>query len=98
MIYLFSSSFSDLIRYMTSGPCLALALMRRDAISHWRFLLGPTDCAAAREDRPDSIRARFGVDKTTNAAHGSDSEESAKRVGEKFSFSSLNDFSAILMQ
>jgi len=40
-------------------------------------LLGPTNSETARQEKPDSIRAKFGTDNTMNAAHGSDSDESA---------------------
>ena len=35
--------------------------------------------AQAKEEAPTSIRARFGTDGMRNAAHGSDSAESAAR-------------------
>ena len=66
--------------YITSGPVVAIELMRVDAIKKWRQLLGPTDPLVARADFPMSIRAKFGKDVTNNAAHGSDSTESAERV------------------
>ena len=65
---------------MTSGPILAAELLRSGAVSGWRLLLGPTDPAEAREEAPRSVRARFGTDKTENAAHGSDSRKAADRV------------------
>ncbi len=75
-----STPCSDLIAYMTSGPVLAAELMRAEAVSGWRDLLGPTDPERARQEAPGSVRARFGTDKTENAAHGSDSREAAERV------------------
>ena len=72
--------YSDLISYVTSGPVLGLELKRRDAVTEWRQLLGPTDASRAKEEAPRSVRARFGKSKTQNAAHGSDSKEAAKRV------------------
>ena len=66
--------------YVTSGPIVAIELMRVDAIKKWRQLLGPTDPLVARADFPMSIRAKYGKDVTKNAAHGSDSTESAERV------------------
>ena len=50
-----------------------------DAIAKWRALIGPTDSNKAREEAPDSVRAKFGTDNQRNAAHGSDSTESAAR-------------------
>jgi len=71
--------FDDLMDYVTSGPVVAMELMRTDAVKHWRRMLGPTDPLVARSDCPDTIRAKFGKDMTKNAAHGSDSTESAER-------------------
>ncbi len=74
------SFFEDLVGYITSGPVLAMELMRSNAVLGWRSLLGPTDATKARDSAPNSVRAKFGTDKTENAAHGSDSKESAARV------------------
>ena len=43
------------------------------------LIAGPTDSNKAREEAPDSVRAKFGTDNQRNAAHGSDSTESAAR-------------------
>lgn len=72
--------FSHLLDHMTSGPIIAMELMGSGVIREWRRLLGPTDSAEARQTDPNSIRSKFGKDGTANAAHGSDSEKSAKRV------------------
>lgn len=68
-----------LIEYMTSGPVIAMELLAENGVAKWRELLGPTDSEQARKDVPGSIRARFGKDKSLNAAHGSDSCISAER-------------------
>lgn len=65
---------------MTSGPVIAMELLAENGVAKWRELLGPTDSEQARKDAPGSIRARFGKDKSLNAAHGSDSCISAERV------------------
>ncbi|XP_071839564.1 nucleoside diphosphate kinase homolog 7-like isoform X2 [Apostichopus japonicus] len=71
--------FDNLVRFMTSGPIIAMELMKDGAIGAWRELLGPTDSSKARSDAPNSIRAMFGTDQTQNACHGSDSTMSAQR-------------------
>jgi len=71
--------FNDLVSFMTSGSCVAMELMRPNAVMRWRDLLGPTNTAQAQATAPNSIRARFGTDQTKNACHGSDSNESAQR-------------------
>eukprot|EP00605_Chrysophyceae_sp_TOSAG23-4_P001433 GSChrysophyteH1.ASY1.ANO1.1561.1 assembled CDS len=71
--------YDELCSYMSSGHVVALHLRREAAISAWRHLIGPTNFKKAQEERPDSIRAKFAVDGTRNAVHGSDSEASAQR-------------------
>jgi len=71
--------YPELVSYMASGPVLAMELVRSDAVYQWRLALGPTDSAEARSVAPQSVRAKFGRDKTNNAAHGSDSQASAER-------------------
>ncbi|XP_021942838.1 nucleoside diphosphate kinase 7 isoform X3 [Zootermopsis nevadensis] len=74
-----TACFSFLIEYMTSGPVIAMELLADNGVAKWRELLGPTDSEQARKDAPGSIRARFGIDKSFNAAHGSDSCTAAER-------------------
>jgi len=71
--------FEELTTFMASGPIHAFILERSAAIKCWRTLLGPTNTMKAREQAPQSLRARFGSDQTANACHGSDSLESADR-------------------
>jgi len=71
--------FNGLATYMASGPLVALALAKPAAIKAWRSLMGPTATETARREKPTSMRARFGVDGTRNATHGSDSAASAAR-------------------
>lgn len=44
--------FPTLVSFMSSGPLVALALAREDAIKGWRALMGPTNSQAAREAAP----------------------------------------------
>ncbi|KAJ0983796.1 hypothetical protein J5N97_002152 [Dioscorea zingiberensis] len=71
--------FPNLIRYMTSGPVLAMVLEKRNAISDWRALIGPTDAKQAKISHPNSIRAMCGSSSERNCVHGSDSQQSAAR-------------------
>ena len=73
------SFFQGLVSFMSSGPVVKMELSGKDAIKGWRTLIGPTNSNTAREQAPSSIRARFGTDQQRNAAHGSDSPESASR-------------------
>jgi len=77
--------FRPLVSFMTSGPCLPLALERDDAVARLREVIGATD---PREAAPGTVRALYAESKERNAIHASDSPENATReVG--FFFSEL---------
>lgn len=71
--------FERLVAFMTSGEIVAMQLTRTHAIRCWRGLMGPTNALLARETHPWTLRARFGIDGTRNATHGSDAVASARR-------------------
>ncbi|TEA39082.1 hypothetical protein DBR06_SOUSAS33510001, partial [Sousa chinensis] len=71
---------NELIQFITSGPIIAMEILRDDAICEWKRLLGPANSGLARTDAPGSIRALFGTDGIRNAAHGPDSFACAARV------------------
>ena len=66
--------FGELTQFMSSGPCVVLALEREGAVKGWRDLMGATDPAKADEG---TLRKEFGGSLGENAVHGSDSEENA---------------------
>ena len=66
--------FNDLVAYMTSGPCIPIALEKENAVDDYRKLIGATDPAKAEEG---TVRKLFAVDIQNNAVHGSDSDENA---------------------
>jgi nucleoside-diphosphate kinase len=68
--------FRPLVAFMTSGPALALALERNDAVAHLRKVIGATDPAQAE---PGTIRKLYAQSKEKNAIHASDSPENAAR-------------------
>ena len=68
--------FRSLVTFMTSGPCLPLALEREGAVAHLREVIGATDPAEAK---PGTIRKLFAQSKEKNAIHASDSPENAAR-------------------
>lgn len=71
--------YENLVAFISSGLVIGLELMGKDAVARWRTLLGPTNCFMARNESPNSIRAIFGTEGVRNAAHGSDSIQSAER-------------------
>lgn len=68
--------FRGLIRFITSGPVVALAFEGREAVAVGRALLGATDPKAAL---PGTIRGDLALTIDCNVVHGSDSPESAER-------------------
>jgi nucleoside-diphosphate kinase len=68
--------YADLVEFMTSGPCLPMALEREDAVAQFRTVIGATDPAEAA---PGTIRKLFAESKGRNAVHGSDNPENAAR-------------------
>ena len=68
--------YAELVSFMTSGPCLPMALERADAVAHYRNVIGATDPAEAAEG---TIRKLYAESKGRNAVHGSDSDENADR-------------------
>lgn len=76
--------YNELIQFITSGPVIAMEILRDDAICEWKRLLGPANSGLARSEAPGSVRALFGTDGIRNAAHGPDTFESAAREMELF--------------
>tara|TARA_Y100001970_G_scaffold68160_1_gene86840 strand:- start:426 stop:848 length:423 start_codon:yes stop_codon:yes gene_type:complete len=70
------SFFNDLIGFMTSGPCMVLALEKKDAVQSWRDTIGSTNPKEAAEN---TIRKDFATNVQENAVHGSDSNENAQK-------------------
>jgi len=67
--------FESLVRFMTEGPIVVVALERENAIARLRDVMGPTDPAKAAEG---TIRKRFGTNIERNAIHGSDAPATAE--------------------
>lgn len=66
--------FEELTTFMSSGPCIVLALEKEDAVKAWRNLMGATNPAEAAEG---TLRKEFAASIGENAVHGSDSDENA---------------------
>lgn len=66
--------FSGLTEFMSSGPCVVMALEKESAVKSWRDLMGATDPAKADAG---TLRKQFGGSVGENAVHGSDSDENA---------------------
>jgi nucleoside-diphosphate kinase len=68
--------FGDLVRFMTSGPCMPMVLEAEGAVLKLREVIGATDPAEAA---PGTVRALYAENKERNAIHASDSDENAER-------------------
>jgi len=72
--------FRSAIKYLISGPVVALELLGENAIARWQELAGPEDSECARSTMASSLRARYGKDEIHNAVHGSENCETAVQV------------------
>ena len=68
--------YSELTSFMTSGPCMVLALEKENAVESWRVTIGTTNPEEAAEN---TIRKDFATNVQENAVHGSDSDENAQK-------------------
>jgi len=68
--------YDELLNFMSSGPCVVLALSGEDAVARWRGLMGATNPAAAAVG---TIRKLYGTNVQYNACHGSDALETARQ-------------------
>ena len=66
--------FAGLTEFMSSAPCVVMALDKEGAVKAWRDLMGATDPAKADDG---TLRKQFGGSVGENAVHGSDSDENA---------------------
>ncbi|MDR3646382.1 MAG: nucleoside-diphosphate kinase [Candidatus Babeliales bacterium] len=67
--------YNDLVKFMTEGPVVVIALSKENAVADWRNLMGATNPENADSN---TIRKLFGTSIQRNATHGSDSVENAK--------------------
>jgi len=68
--------FGGLVKFMTEGPIVVMALERENAIKGLREVMGATNPANAAEG---TVRKRFATDIERNCIHGSDAPETAEQ-------------------
>lgn len=78
--------FPSLVKFMTEGRIIVMALEREDAIRKWREVMGATNPANAAEG---TIRKLYAQSIERNAVHGSDAPETAE-VELRYFFSSVD--------
>jgi nucleoside-diphosphate kinase len=66
--------FGSLVKFMTEGPVVVMALESEGAIKKWRDTMGATNPANAAEG---TIRKMFATSIERNCVHGSDAPETA---------------------
>lgn len=67
--------YNDLVKFMSSGKCLPIALEKENAVADFRKLIGATD---PKDADPGTIRRDFASSKGENIVHGSDSAENGR--------------------
>jgi nucleoside-diphosphate kinase len=78
--------FAGLVKFMTEGPIIVMALEREDAVKKLREVMGATNPANAAEG---TIRKKFASNIERNCVHGSDAPETAE-VELRFFFSTAD--------
>jgi len=68
--------YDELVRFITSGPLVAMVLQGEQAVTAARQVIGATN---PLEAAPGSIRGDYAIEVGQNMVHGSDSPESASR-------------------
>ncbi|GIW81221.1 MAG: nucleoside diphosphate kinase [Gemmatales bacterium] len=68
--------YESLLKFLESGPTVAMVWEGREAVAVARNLMGGTDGAKAP---PGTIRGDFGLSVQNNLVHGSDSRENAEQ-------------------
>ena len=67
--------YSSLVKFMTSGPAVVMAIEGENAVARYREVMGPTDSTKAPAG---TIRNKYGIDIEKNAVHGSDGPDTAR--------------------
>jgi len=68
--------FNDLVKFITSGPVVAMQVEGDNVVAQIRNLMGATNPSDAT---PGSIRGDLATELDKNVVHGSDSDSSAER-------------------
>ncbi|XP_044532480.1 nucleoside diphosphate kinase A 1-like isoform X1 [Gracilinanus agilis] len=68
--------YPRLVKYMHSGPVVAMVWEGLNVVKTGRMMLGETNPA---DSKPGTIRGDFGIQSGRNIIHGSDSVESAEK-------------------
>ena len=67
--------YEELVKFMSSGRCVPIALEKENAVADFRTLIGATD---PKDAALGTIRRDFASSKGENIVHGSDSPENGR--------------------
>eukprot|EP01039_Chlorochromonas_danica_P008933 gene8933-9856_t len=67
--------YGDHVIQLATGLSIALELRAQQAVETFRVTAGPWDIDLAKELRPNSLRAKYGIDRILNAVHCTDLPE-----------------------
>ena len=76
--------FVAIIEHMITGPCIVMEIRQENAVRSFRELAGPMDPEIAKNLRPRTIRAKFGISRVQNAIHCTDLTEDGTLESEYF--------------
>lgn len=83
--------YDGLVEFMSSGPCVPIALEKENAVADYRKLIGATD---PKDADPGTIRKLYADNKGENIVHGSDSPENGRiEIAYFFSAKELTELS-----
>ena len=68
--------YAGLVEFMSSGPCVPIALEKENAVADFRSLIGATD---PKDAAPGTIRKLYADNKGENIIHGSDSAQNGNQ-------------------
>ena len=74
--------YTDHTIQLSSGLSIALEIRAQNAVETFRLTAGPWDVDMAKELRPDTIRALYGMNRIMNAIHCTDLPEDAELENE----------------
>jgi nucleoside-diphosphate kinase len=67
--------YHDMVSQLSAGSCLVMEVRQEDAVNSFRKLVGPHDPEVAKHLRPNTLRAKHGLDRVRNAVHCTDLPE-----------------------
>jgi nucleoside-diphosphate kinase len=74
-VYKFLPECQRMIESLSSGPSVAIEVRQDNAVEKFRVLCGPYNPEIAKKLEPQSLRAKYGIDRVQNAVHCTDLDE-----------------------